>query len=205
MPGRFIPIAESTGTIVALGEWILDQVVAECAAQAHDRTVGVNVSGVQLLQSDVPALVARVLERHRLSADRLVVEITESAILPESLRIRESMAELRQLGVQIAIDDFGSGYSSIGYLDWLPVDIVKLDQRFLVGDLDRRRRNLVAATAQLVRSIGARTLAEGIETQEQWNVVREAGIDFGQGYLFGHAVVPLRLERQQPQRPGLTG
>jgi EAL domain-containing protein (putative c-di-GMP-specific phosphodiesterase class I) len=167
--------------------------------------VGVNVSGVQLLQSDVPAVVAQVLERHRLSADRLVVEITESAILPDSLRIRETMAELRQLGVQVAIDDFGSGYSSIGYLDWLPVDIVKLDQRFLAGDLDRRRRNLVAATAQLVRSIGARTLAEGIETDEQWDVVREAGIDFGQGYLFGRAVVPLRLHRGETGLPGMTG
>ncbi len=175
MPGRFIPIAEATGTIVRLGDWLLDRAVADVAAGGHDRTVGVNVSAVQMLQADLPAEVALALEKHRVDPARLVVEITESAILPDSARLRDQLAELRQMGALVAIDDFGSGYSSIGYLDWIPVDVVKLDRAFLLGSLDRRRRNLVAATAQLVRSIGARSLAEGIETDEQWDVVREAG------------------------------
>jgi diguanylate cyclase (GGDEF)-like protein len=185
LPSRFIPIAESTGTIVALGEWVLNRALLDLASAGHDRSVGVNISGLQLLQSDVPAVVAAGLERHGLPAERVVVEITESAILPASARIRDQLAELRQMGVQVAIDDFGSGYSSIGYLDWIPVDVVKLDRSFVLGDLDRRRRTLIAATAQLIRSIGARSLAEGIETDEQWDVVREAGVDFGQGYMFG--------------------
>lgn len=201
MPSRFIPIAEATGTIVRLGSWLLDRVVADVAASHHDRTVGVNVSAVQMLQSDLPSEVALTLERHRVAPQRLVVEITESAILPDSVRLRDQLAELRQMGVQVAIDDFGSGYSSIGYLDWIPVDVVKLDRAFLLGDLDRRRRNLVAATAQLVRSIGARSLAEGIETDEQWDVVREAGIDFGQGYMFGRAALPIRVVRDQGNIP----
>ena len=200
MPSRFIPIAESTGTIVRLGSWLLDRVVSELAESAHTRTVGVNVSAVQMLQSDLPAEVAQVLERHRVEPQRLVVEITESAILPDSTRLRDQLAELRQMGVQVAIDDFGSGYSSIGYLDWIPVDIVKLDRAFLLGDLDRRRRNLVAATAQLVRSIGARSLAEGIETDEQWDVAREAGVDFGQGYMFGRAMLPIRAVDDEADR-----
>lgn len=187
MPSRFIPIAEATGTIVRLGGWLLDRAVADLAASHHTRTVGVNVSAVQMLQADLPSEVAHALERHRIEPQRLVVEITESAILPDSVRLRDQLAELRQMGVMVAIDDFGSGYSSIGYLDWIPVDIVKLDRAFLLGDLNRRRRNLVAATAQLVRSIGARSLAEGIETDEQWDVAREAGVDFGQGYMFGKA------------------
>ena len=200
MPSRFIPIAEATGTIVRLGAWVLERAVADLAESRHTRTVGINVSAVQMLQTDLPAEVARVLERHRVEPGRLVIEITESAILPDSVRLRDQLAELRQMGVLVAIDDFGSGYSSIGYLDWIPVDIVKLDQAFLLGDLDRRRRNLVAATAQLVRSIGARSLAEGIETDEQWDVAREAGVDYGQGYMFGRAALPIRVVADEADR-----
>lgn len=185
LPGRFISIAESTGCIVELGDWVLATAMADLGGAAHDRSVGVNISGVHLLQSDLASTVAAGLERHRIAPQRVVVEITESAIVPNSVRIREQLEELRQMGVQIAIDDFGSGYSSIGYLDWIPVDVVKLDMSFVRGELDRRRRGLIAATAQLVRSIGARSLVEGIETDEQWDVVREAGVDFGQGHLFG--------------------
>ena len=187
-PGRFNPIAEATGTITVLGDWVLEEVVRDAAAQDHDRAAGINVAGTQLLQSDLAAQVAAVLERHRLPASRLVVEITESAILPHSARLHEQLRELRQLGVLIAVDDFGSGYSSLGYLDWIPVDVVKLDMSFLQGTLDRRRRTLIAATAQLIRSLGARSLAEGIETDEQWDVVREAGVDYGQGFMLGAAV-----------------
>lgn len=186
-PGRFIPIAEATGTITLLGDWVIEHVVRDAAAQAHDRTAGINVAGTQFLHADLAAQVAAALERHRLPASRLVVEITESAILPHSARLHEQLRELRQLGVLIAVDDFGSGYSSLGYLDWIPVDIVKLDMSFLQGTLDRRRRTLIAATAQLIRSLGARSLAEGIETDEQWDVVREAGVDYGQGFMFGAA------------------
>jgi EAL domain-containing protein (putative c-di-GMP-specific phosphodiesterase class I) len=200
MPSRFIPIAEATGTIVRLGAWVLERAVADLSASRHTRTVGINVSAVQMLQSDLPAEVARVLERHRVEPARLVIEITESAILPDSVRLRDQLAELRQMGVLVAIDDFGSGYSSIGYLDWIPVDIVKLDRAFLLGDLDRRRRNLVAAAAQLVRSIGARSLAEGIETDEQWDVAREAGVDYGQGYMFGRATLPIRVVADEAGR-----
>ena len=184
-PDRFIPIAEATGTIVDLGGWAIDRGVARLAEIASGGYVGINVSGVQLLQTDVPALVAAALERHRVDPGRFVVEITESAILPESVRIRGQLAEIRTMGVKVAVDDFGSGYSSIAYLDWIPADVVKLDRRFLLGDLDARRLSLLTATVGLVRSVGALALVEGVETQEQLEIVRAAGADLAQGYFFG--------------------
>jgi EAL domain-containing protein (putative c-di-GMP-specific phosphodiesterase class I) len=89
------------------------------------------------------------------------------------------------MGVKVAVDDFGSGYSSIAYLDWIPADVVKLDRRFLLGDLDTRRLSLLTATVGLVRSVGALALVEGVETQEQLEIVRAAGADLAQGYFFG--------------------
>lgn len=208
-PASFISTAESTGVIVELGAWVIDRSVADLAevGVVHRRQVGINVSGVQMLRSDLPGVIAAALERHHVSPERIVVEITESAILPDAERIRAQLAELRQMGVLVAIDDFGSGYSSIAYLDWIPVDVVKLDRQFLLGDLDRRRRSLISATAQLIRSIGARSLAEGIESAEQYDAAREAGVDFGQGYMFGRATLPVRTgdsvrSRQSPLTPG---
>lgn len=185
-PDRFIPAAEATGTILDLGGWAIDRGVARVGEHAGGGEVGINVSAVQLLRSDVPAVVARALERHRVDPGRVVIEVTESAILPESARIREQLVELRRMGVLVAVDDFGSGYSSIAYLDWIPADVVKLDRRFLLGDLGERRQALLTATVGLVHSVGATCLVEGVETAEQGReMVRAAGADLAQGYLFG--------------------
>ncbi len=197
-PDRFIPVAEATGVIADLGSWIIDEAIRCVAAVPGRRGVHINVSGAQLLSTDVPATVAAAMERHWVSAARVTVELTESAIVPQSRRIRDQLVQLQAMGVQVAVDDFGSGYSSIAYLDWIPVDVVKLDQQFLAGTLDRRRRALIAATAQLIRSIGARSVAEGIESAEQFAAVREAGIDQAQGYLFGRPTLwstPPRVTR----------
>jgi len=184
-PSDFIPVAEANGSIVELGAWVIGDAIADLRDRGGNAAVSINVSGVQLLDSDVPRLVAQELERTQVVPSRIIVEITESAIVPDSRRIRDQLAELQRMGVRVAVDDFGSGYSSIAYLDRIPVDLVKLDRYFLDGLLDRRRRTVVAATAQLIRSIGARSLAEGVETDEQWQAVVEAGIDYAQGYLLG--------------------
>lgn len=186
-PSDFIAVAEANGSILVLGSWVLDRALDDLSTVPGDSVVSINVSGVQLLDADVPAAIASALERTRVSPSRVIVEITESAIVPDSRRIRDQLAMIQQMGVRVAVDDFGSGYSSIAYLDRIPVDLVKLDRYFLDGTLDRRRRNVVAAAAQLIRSIGARSLAEGVETREQWDVVMEAGIDLAQGFLFGRA------------------
>lgn len=189
-PAAFIPAAEASGLIVELGSWVVDAVVAHLAATPSLALATCNVASRQLLQDDIPVLVGRALEAHGVSPSRFVVEITESALLPDSGRVRGQMRDLRSLGVAVALDDFGSGYSSMAYLDRLPVDIVKLDGYFLDGELTDRRRSLLASTAAMVRSLGARSLIEHVETQEQRDIVREAGVDLGQGYLFGHAEFP---------------
>ncbi len=185
MPGEFIPVAEASGRIMDLGARITDLVIADLAVHPHMPHATVNVSAVQLLESDVPGMIAQALERHVVDATRVFVEITESALLIDSERVRRELRALRAIGVRIAIDDFGTGYSSIAYLDRIPFDIAKLDGYFLSGDLDWRRRSLLASTASMVRSLGAMSLAEHVETEEQAAVVRDAGIDLVQGYHYG--------------------
>jgi diguanylate cyclase (GGDEF)-like protein len=184
-PAHFIPAAEASGVIVELGSWVIEKTIADLSGTSSRTHATVNVSGRQFLDSDVPSSIANHLEAHAVPARRLFVEITESALLPDSMRVRGQLAELRSMGVRVALDDFGSGYSSIAYLDRLPVDIVKLDGYFLDGELTARRRRLIESTAAMVRSLGAKALVEHIETAEQLDIVRDAGVDLGQGYLFG--------------------
>lgn len=190
MPSEFITAAEASGLIVELGDWVLHSALAHLAVNPDLPCVTVNVSSRQVLHDDLPNVVARGLERHGVSPGRLVIEITESALLPDSGRVRTQMRDLRKLGVRVALDDFGSGYSSIGYLDRLPVDVVKLDAFFLDGELTERRRALIASTAALVHALGAVSLIEHVETVEQLELAREAGVQLGQGYLFGCPEIP---------------
>lgn len=184
-PAQFIPAAEASGVIIELGSLVIRSAIADLARTPQRAHATVNVASRQLLEADVPSVIAQYLETHGVQPSRFFVEITESALLPDSDRVRSKLAELRSMGVRVALDDFGSGYSSIAYLDRIPVDVVKLDGYFLDGELTRRRRTLIASTAAMVRSLGARSLVEHIETREQLDVVREAGVDLGQGYLFG--------------------
>ena len=184
-PDQFIPMAESAGVMNELGGWVIDRGIADLLRMRRRETVGINVSSLQLLGGDVPGQVAAALQRYGVDAARVFVEITESALLPEAVAVREQLTALRQLGVKIVIDDFGSGFSAIGYLDWIPADVVKLDRSFLAGDLVPRRRRLIAATVQLVRAVGASVLIEGIETVDQLSLARDCGVDLGQGFLLG--------------------
>ena len=192
MPAEFIPAAEASGRIIDLGAVIIDRVVADLAAHPQVPHATVNVSAVQLLSSDVTAVVARALEQHVVDASRLFLEITESALLVDSERVRGELRALRAIGVRIAIDDFGTGYSSIAYLDRIPFDIAKFDAYFLDGHLDWRRRSLIASAASMVRSLGAMSLAEHVETEEQALLVHDAGIDLAQGFHFGRPEFGLR-------------
>ena len=190
LPGRFITGAEASGLIVELGDWVVDATVAQLAAYPLLSHATCNVSSRQILQDDIPNLVARALEHHGVAPARLVIEITESAFLPDSGRVRSQMRDLRKMGVQVALDDFGSGYSSIAYLDRIPVDVVKLDAFFLDGELDARRLHLLRSTASMIRALGATALIEHVETDEQRELAREAGVQLGQGYLFGAPQIP---------------
>jgi len=186
-PSDFIPMAEETGLIVAMGEWVLRRACV-MAQQWRENTgwplrVAVNLSAVQLDQQDIPALVARVLAETGLPATALELEITESVVVRESLRAADILSQLRAQGVGIAIDDFGVGYSSFAYLRELPVDRLKLDRSFLssvpqsVGD-----SRLVAALIAMGHRLEVGIVAEGVETEEQAAFLLAHGCDEAQGY-----------------------
>jgi len=190
-PARFIPLAEETGLIVELGRWALDTACGQLAwwrsesPGAAGVSVAVNASGRQLDEDRFPSQIAASLLSAGLPADCLTIEVTESLTLSDQAMRR--LGVLRDLGVRLAIDDFGTGQSSLGRLQRMPVHLLKLDRSF-VSPMDARDQAGVAyleAIAQMATSLGLRTVAEGVETHRHLQLIRRAGLDTVQGYLFG--------------------
>jgi diguanylate cyclase (GGDEF)-like protein len=195
-PLEFIPIAEETGLIVELGEWVLRTACAQCEAwrQAGLQPIrmGVNVSGRQLRQPSFVARVARVLNETGLSPGQLELEITESTIMQEDEVTNAAFRALEETGVGIALDDFGTGYSSLSYLRRFPIDRVKVDRSFISGiSANADDAALTTAIISMAHSLRRRVVAEGVETLEQADFLRENGCDELQGYLFSK---PIRAE-----------
>lgn len=186
-PAEFIPIAEESGAIIALGRWVLERACATAAAWPGEAApiVNVNVSVVQLLRSDFPADVSAALQASGLPANRLEIEVTESVFANDAQRLEAALAALRALGVRIAIDDFGTGYSSLAYLHRLQVDAVKIDQSFVQRIDGDAGSSIVTAIVSIARSFGIACVAEGVESAEQYLRLRELGVDIGQGWYFG--------------------
>ena len=184
-PARFIPVAEEMGLIGRIGEWVLAQACRDAAAWPEDVTVAVNLSPLQFRGGDLVRAVRASLDAAGLPARRLALEITESALLKDNDKVLATLHELRGCGVEIALDDFGTGYSSLSYLRSFPFDRIKIDQSF-VREMDRRPDCLaiVRSVAQLAQTLGMTTTAEGIETPEQLDQVRQAGCTQAQGYYF---------------------
>ena len=186
-PETFIPIAERTGRIVELGGWALDRALAEFAAVADPRlTVAVNVSPRQLTSPKLPGSIDRALAESGLEPSRLVLEITEGALVDDPTAARAVLTDLRKLGVVIALDDFGTGWSSLSYLRTLPVDVIKIDRTF-VADLptDLDACAVVSAVLNLGHGMGLVVVAEGVEREDQLAVLREMGCDEYQGFIDG--------------------
>ncbi|KAA2237764.1 bifunctional diguanylate cyclase/phosphodiesterase [Salinarimonas soli] len=183
-PGIFIPVAEDTGLIVPLGEWVLREACAEAARWPADVRVSVNVSAVQFRQRNLVQLVMSALASSGLAPGRLELEITESVLMQESEASVRILHQLRALGVRIAMDDFGTGYSSLSYLRRFPFDKIKIDRSF-VKELSANPEStaIVRAIVSLGRSLGISTTAEGVETHEQLEIVRAEGCTEIQGYL----------------------
>lgn len=192
LPEKFIALAEETGLIHALGQWVLRQA---CADLRYWRELGlpflrlaVNVSGRQLVQQGFVAALARLLDGlpHGDEGAALELEITES-VLQTGDRVTEALSAVRELGVRIAVDDFGTGYSSLSQLRNLPVDALKIDRSFLSrADVDTHSRAIVATVLALGRNLDLQVVGEGVETAGQWEVLRDQGCDLAQGYFFGH-------------------
>ncbi len=209
-PADFIPLAEHTGLIVPIGEWILRKTCEHC--KAWERTgfsplpVSVNISAPQFRRGNLQQLVSDILTEYSLDSRWLALEITESSIMRNSESAVKTLAGLRNLGVMLAIDDFGTGYSSLSYLKRFPVDKLKIDQSF-VRDItvDSNDAAIVSAIIAMSKQLGLKTIAEGVETKEQLAFLARLKCEEYQGYLFGKPVpaaqVPVIL---RSQRPGLT-
>ncbi|MET0602505.1 MAG: EAL domain-containing protein [Baekduia sp.] len=194
LPGEFLRIAEDDGLIVPIGAWVLEESCRQLAAwraQGHDLWVSVNVSARQLAQMDFVAVVERALRESGVPASAICLEVTETAVLRRPDVARRALDALRVLGVRVALDDFGLGYSSLTHLKALPVDVVKVDRSF-VADLVRSTedRAVVEAVLTLARRMGLTVIAEGVETADQDELLREMGCPVVQGYLYGRPVPP---------------
>ena len=187
-PVDFIPIAEETGLIVPLGEWVLKAACAEAVNWPEHIKVAVNLSPAQLNSRNLVSMVTAALHESGMPARKLQLEITESVLLQNTFTTLATLHELRKMGVQIALDDFGTGYSSLSYLRSFPFDKIKIDRSF-IQDLSNGAEPLaiVNAVAGLAKCLNMTSTAEGVETQQQMEVLQAIGCTEMQGYLFSHA------------------
>ena len=187
-PAEFIPIAEETGLIIPLGEWVLRRACQETAKWPTDIKIAVNLSPVQLKSRNLTDVVLDALSTSGMSANRLQLEITETVLMQNTFNSLAALQKLRALGVQIALDDFGTGYSSLSYLRSFPFDKIKIDRSF-IQDLSKGAEPLaiVHAIAGLAKSLDMISTAEGVETKQQLETLQALGCVEMQGYLFSRA------------------
>jgi EAL domain-containing protein (putative c-di-GMP-specific phosphodiesterase class I) len=203
MPADFVPVAEETGLIGPIGAWVMREAcgrmvhwnAARARAQRMPLTVTVNVSARQVYEAGFVDEVLDVLRASGLPASQLLLEITESVMLDRPEVARERFVALKEAGVRLAVDDFGTGYSALSYLQAFPIDPLKIDKGFVAG---LRRGGSQAALARTIvalgRALGLRTIAEGIESDDQRVALREAGCAYGQGFLFAPPLSPAEAE-----------
>jgi diguanylate cyclase (GGDEF)-like protein len=186
-PGHFISVAEDTGLIVPLGEWVLRRACADAAKWPEPLFVSVNLSPAQFRDGDVAETVAQVLAETGLPPERLELEITENLLINDTEEVLSKLNRLRQLGVAIAMDDFGTGYSSLSYLARFPFSKIKIDRQFIRNmTRDPAMRAIVKTIIALGRSLEITITAEGVETEEQAAMLREFGCPQVQGFLYGY-------------------
>ena len=194
-PDKFVPLAESTGLIVPLGEWILRRACADAASWPSHVKLAINISAIQFEKDNLFEIILSTMVETGFAPGRLELEITETSLLENQEAHLTTIRQLKNLGISMALDDFGTGYSSVNYLTNFPFDKIKIDKSFTQGVLDRRdSRAVVASTLALAQGLGTVTTAEGVETEEQLEYLRAAGVDLVQGYLFGRPVPIAQLD-----------
>ena len=197
-PTEFIPLAEDSGLIVPLGAWALDEACRQL--REWEDTVGngttqhlkvsVNLSARQLVDEGFPSLVAGTLARHGVAAPRLILEITETMMIHDVAATVRRLRELKSLGVHLAVDDFGTGFSSLGYLSQFPIDRIKIDKSFVDQLHTAQGRALAEGILSLARSLDLEAIAEGIEHQYQLDALDHLGCQLGQGYHLARPAPP---------------
>jgi diguanylate cyclase (GGDEF)-like protein len=190
-PSDFIPVAEDCGLIAAIGEWVLRTACHEAASWPGGTRVAVNVSPIQFANPQLPAIVASALASAGLPPQRLELEITEGVFLDDSTSSDQMFKALKGLGVRLALDDFGTGYSSLGYLRSAPFDKIKIDQSFVKGAAQPGNRNaaIIKAIVTLAQTLGMETTAEGVEVQDEIDLVADLGVSHIQGYVYGRPML----------------
>jgi len=212
-PDRFIPIADESGLIVEIGGWVLAKACAQMRAW-HEQgfaglSIAVNVSAVQFGQPRLLEVVSRTLEESRLDPRCLTLEITEGVLMKDAESAVGMLRALKNMGVKIAVDDFGTGYSSLTYLKRFPIDVLKIDRSF-VRDLaaDEDDAAIVRAIIALAKSLHLTTVAEGVETVEQANLLRAQDVERFQGYYFSRPLSNEKISEKLAKghfRPAVTG
>jgi diguanylate cyclase (GGDEF)-like protein len=197
---EFIPLAEETGLIKPIGEWVLRRVCTQIATWLEEGfkvvPVAVNLSPLQFGQENLASMIARILEETPLDQKYLELELTESAIMENQQEADDSLAELRSLGMNISIDDFGTGYSSLSRLKSFNLDALKIDKSFVSNCSDNPDdRAIITAIIAMARSLELKVVAEGVETEQQLDFLRELGCDEIQGYYFSKPVPPLEFAK----------
>ena len=198
-PSKFIPIAESTGMIEAIGKWVFTKACSDLATlmacTSQDVRVAINVSPRQLRDKGFLAFISKQIEHHRVAPKNIEIEITESVLMEKVEEHNTILNKIKNLGIHIAIDDFGTGYSSFSYLNRLSVDVLKIDRSFVENTTENEKdRKIVSAIIAMAHNLNLRVIAEGVETQEQLELLSQKHCDICQGYLFSK---PLPLSEIQ--------
>ena len=196
-PDQFIPLAEETGLIVPLGEWVVGRACDDATSWPPDVRVAVNLSAVQFKQDELFDVIQSALRNSGLPPQRLEIEITESVLLERAAENHAFMAKLKSIGISLALDDFGTGYSSLSCLTAFPFDKIKIDKSF-IGNLTKRHQSsaIISSIVTLARGLDISVTAEGVETREQFDRLKALGVNFAQGYLLGRPVPIGELEEQ---------
>jgi diguanylate cyclase (GGDEF)-like protein len=186
MPDEFIPIAETSGLIIELGEWVLARACADARAWEPPLRLSVNISPVQFATENLDEVVARIVEQSGLDPARLELEITEGVLIQDPVRALTVLNRIKALGVQIVLDDFGIGYSSLSYVRQFPFSKIKIDRSFIAGMLDDSQAQVIVQTViSLGQGLDLEVVAEGVETDQQLAALTKQGCTRAQGYLFG--------------------